>query len=47
VPIQTICELDGATATAPTAAAPTLSDTAAHVTPLLTVFHSPPLRVAA
>src|SRR5215210_1950195 len=47
VPIQTTCELDGAMATAPTAAAPTASDTGFHVVPALVVFQSPPLRLAA
>ena len=34
-------------ATAPTAAAPTLSEIGVHVMPALVVFHRPPLRVAA
>ena len=47
VPIHTTFELEGAMATAPTAAAPTLSETAVHVVPAFVVFQSPPLRVAA
>ena len=47
VPIQTILGLVAEIATAPTAAAPTLSEMARHVVPPLLVFHSPPLRVAA
>ena len=47
VPIQTNCELEGVTATAPTAATSTLSEITSHVTPLFDVFHSPPLREAA
>ena len=37
---------EGATATAPTAAASTLSEMFVQVTPLFVVFHSPPLRAA-
>ena len=47
VPIQTMLGFDGAIATAPTAAAPTLSEIVVHVVPALVVFHRPPLRVAA
>ena len=47
VPTQTICEFDGATATAPTAATSIESVMLAHVMPLFTVFHSPPVRDAA
>ena len=38
---------EGAMATAPVAAMSTLSVTLSHVMPPLTVFHRPPLRVAA
>ena len=47
VPIQTMFGLDGAMATAPTAAAPTLSEIGVHVVPAFVVFQRPPLRVAA
>ena len=47
VPIHTTAGFDGASATAPTAAAPTLSEIGLHVVPAFVVFQSPPLRVAA
>jgi len=43
----TLPGLDGGTATAPTAAASTLSEMFPHVTPLFVVFQRPPLRDAA
>jgi hypothetical protein len=46
-PNQTTLGMDGATATAPIASAPTLSVTFVHVVPALAVFHNPPLRDAA
>ena len=46
-PAHTTAGFEGAMATAPTEAMPTLSVTTFHVVPALVVFHNPPLRVAA